>query len=74
MKKQNNNKLAFTKNGIVELNNNELLTVNGGTVPLVIPATWIAEAAAAASSAGCAAAAAAAAGAVVGAVIAAVQD
>ena len=58
MKKQNvNNKLAFNKAMVVELNDGQMYDVDGGTTPVCI--------AAAASSVGCAAIAGAAAALVV---------
>jgi len=63
--KTQNKKLVFRKNAIINLNNDELLTVNGGSTPVC--------AGAAASSAGCAAGAAAV-GAAVGVAIAVIVD
>jgi lactobin A/cerein 7B family class IIb bacteriocin len=58
MKKQNvNNKLAFNKAAVIELNDNQLVDVNGGTTPVCV--------AAAASSGWCAAGAGAAVGALI---------
>ena len=34
MKTQNANKLAFTKNALVELNDNQMVDVQGGTTPV----------------------------------------
>ena len=34
MKTQSTNKLAFAKNALVELNNNQLHDINGGSTPL----------------------------------------
>jgi len=65
--KTQNKTLGFRKNAIIDLNNDQLLIVNGGTTPAC------AAAGAAASSAGCAAGAAAV-GAAVGVAIAVVVD
>lgn len=54
MKKQNINKLAFKKAGIIELNDNQMYEVDGGSTPVCV--------ATAASSAGCAGVASAALG------------
>jgi lactobin A/cerein 7B family class IIb bacteriocin len=41
MKKQNaNNKLVFNKAAVVELNDNQLQNINGGTSPTVTSSGW----------------------------------
>jgi hypothetical protein len=57
MKKQNINKLAFKKAGIIELNDNQMYAVDGGSTPVCAAAVW--------SSLGCAGVASAAVGALV---------
>ncbi len=39
MKTQNTNKLAFAKNSIVELNDDQLNTVNGGSITVTLIVT-----------------------------------
>ncbi len=39
MKTQNANKLAFTKNALVELNNSQMIDVKGGTSPFILTTT-----------------------------------
>ena len=43
MKTKNTNKLAFSKNALVELNDNQMYNVNGGTSPIIWPSSiiWI---------------------------------
>jgi hypothetical protein len=42
MKKQNqNNKLAFNKAAVAELNDNQMHDVDGGTTPVCLPITII---------------------------------
>ncbi len=36
MKTQNANKLTFTKNALVELNDNQMVDVQGGTTPVCV--------------------------------------
>ncbi|MFB3385974.1 Blp family class II bacteriocin [Flavobacterium sp. LAR06] len=45
MKKQNaNNKLAFNKVSVSELNDNQMYSVEGGTSPATVSSTWCAAA------------------------------
>jgi len=39
MKTQNTNKLAFAKNSVVELNDDQLNTVNGGSITVTLIVT-----------------------------------
>ncbi|MEO4003938.1 class I lanthipeptide [Flavobacterium sp. CAU 1735] len=43
MKTTNTNKLAFAKKSLVELNDNQMHDINGGTSPFILPSSiiWI---------------------------------